>query len=73
MFSRTQDMQGDMQVMKGNVFVVRWDDRTLRADALVNFKTGLDGALSTAWPWAPLSPTTDFSFDFRDLDFTKKK
>jgi hypothetical protein len=40
------------------------------ADALVNFRTGLDGAVSGI-TMAPLSPTTDFSFDFQDLDFKK--
>ena len=69
-FSRTSDMQGDMQAMKGNVFAVRWDDRTLKADALVNFRTGMDGAVN-GMTMEPLSPTTDFSFDFQDLDFTK--
>lgn len=69
-FSRTTGMQGDMQPTTGNVFVVRWDDRTLRADALVNFKTGLDGAVN-GMTMAPLSPTTDFSFDYLDLDFTR--
>ncbi|THD81683.1 MAG: serine hydrolase [Phenylobacterium sp.] len=71
-FSRTAGMQGDLQVMKGNVFAVRWDDRTLKADALVNFRTGLDGAVS-GMTMAPLSPTTDFSFDYQDLDFSKVK
>ena len=69
-FSRTKDMSGDMQVMKGNVFAVRWDDKSLKADALVNFKTGMDGAVS-GMTMAPLSPTVDFSFDFQDLDFTR--
>jgi CubicO group peptidase (beta-lactamase class C family) len=69
-FSRTQGMQGDLTPVKGNVFVVRWDDRTLKADALVNFRTGVDGAVSGA-AMAPLSPTTDFSFDYRDLDLTR--
>ena len=69
-FSRTTGMQGDMQVVKGNVFAVRWDDRTLKADALVNFRTGLDGSVS-GMSMAPLSPTTDFSFDFQDLAFTR--
>jgi hypothetical protein len=69
-FSRTQGMQGDLQSMKGNVFAVRWDDRTLKADALVNFRTGMDGAVS-GMTMAPLSPTTDFSFDFQDLDFVR--
>ncbi|WP_372784622.1 serine hydrolase [Phenylobacterium sp.] len=69
-FSRTKGMQGDMQVMKGNVFAVRWDDKSLKADALVNFRTGMDGAVS-GMTMAPLSPTVDFSFDFQDLDFTR--
>jgi CubicO group peptidase (beta-lactamase class C family) len=69
-FGRTAGMQGDMQVMKGNVFVVRWDDRSLKADALINFRTGMDGSVS-GMTMAPLSPTTDFSFDFQDLDFAR--
>lgn len=67
-FSRTSGMQGDMHAMKGNVFAVRWDDRTLKADALANFSTGMDGAIN-GMTMAPLSPTVDFSFDFQDLDF----
>jgi hypothetical protein len=69
-FSRTTGMQGDMQPMQGNVFAVRWDDRTIKADALANFRTGMDGAVS-GMTMAPLSPTVDFSFDFQDLDFAK--
>jgi hypothetical protein len=69
-FSRTTELQGDLQVMKGNVFAVRWDDRSIMADAVVNFRTDLKGEVS-GMTMAPLSPTTDFSFDFQDLDFTK--
>jgi CubicO group peptidase (beta-lactamase class C family) len=69
-FSRTTELQGDLQPTKGNVFAVRWDNRSIMADALVNFRTGLNGAVS-GMTMAPLSPTTDFSFDFQDLDFTK--
>jgi len=69
-FSRTKGMQGDMQPMTGDVFVVRWDDRTLKADALVNFRGGFDGQVA-GMTMKPLSPTTDFSFDFQDLDFRK--
>jgi hypothetical protein len=69
-FSRTSDLRGDMQPMKGNVFVVRWDDRSLHADALVNFRSGFNGAVD-GMTMEPLSPTTDFSFDFKDLDFTR--
>jgi CubicO group peptidase (beta-lactamase class C family) len=69
-FSRTSDLQGDMQPMKGNVFVVRWADRSLQADALVNFRSGFNGAID-GMRMEPLSPTTDFSFDFKDLEFTR--
>ncbi|HEY3948915.1 serine hydrolase [Phenylobacterium sp.] len=69
-FSRTQGLQGDLKPMTGNVFVVRWDDRSLKADALVNFRTGFDGTVS-GMTMKPVSPTTDFSFDFQDLDFTR--
>ncbi len=71
-FSRTKGMQGDLQPMKGDVFAVRWDDRTLKADALVNFRAGFDGAVS-GMTMAPLSPAVDFSFDYQDLDFTRTK
>lgn len=63
-------MAGDMQPLSGDVFVVRWDDRTLKADALVNFREGFDGKVD-GMTMKPLSPTTDFSFDFQDLDFRK--
>jgi CubicO group peptidase (beta-lactamase class C family) len=69
-FSRTKGMAGDMHPMKGDVFAVRWDDRTIKADALANFTTGMDGAVA-GLKMAPLSPTVDFSFDFQDLDFRK--
>jgi len=71
-FSRTSGLAGDMAPMKGDVFAVRWDDRTIKADALANFSTGMDGAIS-GMKMAPLSPTVDFSFDFQDLDFRKTK
>ena len=69
-FSRTAGMQGNLRPTKGNVFLVRWDDRSLAADALVDFRNGFDGTISGI-TMAPLSPTTDFSFDYQDLDFTR--
>jgi len=69
-FSRTDDMQGDLTAYKGNLFVVRWDDRGLNADAWVRFSTDFTGAVD-GMTMKPVSPTTDFSFDFQDLDFTK--
>ena len=69
-FSRTKDMSGALQPGKDGLFVVRWDDRSLNADAWVRFGTGFDGAVD-GFTMKAVSPTTDFSFDFQDLDFTK--
>ena len=46
--------------------MVRWDDRALNADAFVSFALNADGAI-TAMRMQPISPLTDFSFDFQDL------
>ena len=70
-FSHTGDMNGTMHAVKGDLFVVRWDDRSLKADALVNFQADFAGAIR-GMTMKPLSPTTDFSFDFQDLDFTRQ-
>jgi hypothetical protein len=47
--------------------VARWDDRELRADALVTFALRPDGRIDRVSMRA-VSPRTDFSFDFHDLD-----
>ena len=63
-------MQGDLAPYKGDIFIVRWDDRTLNADALVRFSSDFTGA-PAGMTLKALSPATDFSFDFQDLDFTR--
>ena len=63
-------LQGDMTYYKGNTFIVKWYDRSLDADAFVNFS--LDhNALADGFKIEAISPLTDFSFDFQDLDFKK--
>ena len=47
-------------------FAVRWRDRELRADAFVTFALNADGSIDQA-RMKPISPATDFSFDFQDL------
>jgi CubicO group peptidase (beta-lactamase class C family) len=69
-FSRTKDMSGDLEPFKDNLFIVRWDDRSLAADAWVRFGADFTGAVNRMTLKA-ISPTTDFSFDFQDLDFAK--
>jgi hypothetical protein len=53
-----------------NLFVVHWTDRSMNADAYVRFSTDYSGKVS-GFTMQAVSATTDFSFDFQDLDFSK--
>jgi len=68
--SRTKKLEGPLMPYKGNIFIVRWKDRSLDADAFVRFEQGYDGK-PTGMTMRAISPATDFSFDFQDLDFRK--
>jgi CubicO group peptidase (beta-lactamase class C family) len=68
---RSPKLRGDMQYFTGNTFIVRWDDRTLDADAYAVFSLNADGK-PCAMTMKAISPLTDFSFDFHDLDFVRK-
>jgi CubicO group peptidase (beta-lactamase class C family) len=63
-FSHSPELTGTLEPQKGNAFIVRWKDRSLRADAFVEFVV-TNGAV-TAVKMTP-TPGTDFSFDFQDL------
>jgi len=63
-------LKGDMTYYKGNTFIVKWYDRSLDADAFVNFSLDNDGN-PVGIKMEPISPLTDFSFDFQDLDFKR--
>jgi CubicO group peptidase (beta-lactamase class C family) len=69
---RSPRLTGEILYYKANTFVVKWDDRSLDADAFLQFSldnTGVgDGLKMNA-----ISPLTDFSFDFQDLDFKRHK
>lgn len=62
-------LKGDMTYYKGTTFIVKWNDRSLDADAFVNFSLDHNGK-ANGFKMAAISPLTDFSFDFQDLDFT---
>lgn len=64
------DLSGKMSYYKGTTFVVRWDDRTLKADAYVNFDLDVEGK-ATGFKMSPISPLTDFSYNYQDLDFNR--
>lgn len=68
--SRTSFLEGALTPYSGNIFIVHWNDRTLDADAYVRFEQGYDAKVSEMTMRA-VSPATDFSFDFQDLDFTR--
>ncbi len=65
---RSPKLTGELLPYKGNTFVVKWRDRSMDADAYVNFSLDVQGKASGITMRA-ISPLTDFSFDFHDLDF----
>ena len=65
------DLKGDMLYYTGNTFIVRWDDRTLDADAYVVFTLDREGIPSMIKMEA-ISPLTDFSYDFHDLTLVRR-
>ncbi|MBZ5723420.1 MAG: serine hydrolase [Acidobacteriia bacterium] len=65
-FTHTRQLTGSLEHWQYDTFVARWRDRTLAADAYVTFSLGGDGSVSQV-KLAPVSPMTDFSFDFQDL------
>ena len=65
-FSKTAELLGDIEHWQHDSFIVRWRDRGLNADAFVNFSLDADGKIREM-RMEPVSPLTDFSFDFQDL------
>ena len=68
---RSARLNGPMYFYKGNTYMVRWTDRSLDADAYLVFGLDTEGRAITLKVSA-ISPLTDFSFDFQDLDFKRK-
>lgn len=66
-FTKTPDLIGDLEHWQFDTFIARWRDRELRADAYVTFALNPDGSIDKVKMKA-VSPATDFSFDFHDLD-----
>lgn len=69
---RSPRLTGELLPFKGNSFIVKWRDRSMGADAFVIF--GLDErGIATTIKMKPVSPLTDFSYDFQDLDLHREK
>ena len=71
-FSRTPDLQGELENFQYDTFIVRWKERNFNADAYVTFALKPDGSIDTMKMEA-ISSETDFSYDFHDLLFTPVK
>ena len=71
-FGHTPALVGSLEHWHYDTFVVRWYDRSLNADAFVTFYINYRGEIE-AVKMRPVSPLTDFSFDFQDLLFVPAK
>ena len=67
---RSPKLNGELMAYKGNTLIVRWTDRSLDADAFVIFSMDKEGKAASCTMQA-ISPLTDFSFDFQDLDLKR--
>jgi hypothetical protein len=65
-FAHTAQLVGSLSHWQQDTFVVRWDDRSLNADAFLTYSLKPDGTIREL-RMEPMSPLTDFSFDFQDL------
>ena len=66
-FTHTARLVADLIHWQYDTFIARWRDRQLRADAFVTFDLNPDGSIDRLKMKA-VSPATDFSYDFQDLD-----
>ncbi|MDX1482202.1 MAG: serine hydrolase [Woeseiaceae bacterium] len=64
---RNAPLEGPLEHFQYDTFVARWTDRRLMADAYVSFTLNPEGAVERIRMKA-VSPATDFSYDFHDLD-----
>jgi CubicO group peptidase (beta-lactamase class C family) len=69
-FSRSQLLNGALEHFQYDTFVARWHDRSLFGDAYATFTIGTQGEVE-AIRMKAVSPATDFSFDFHDLDLRR--
>lgn len=69
---RSPKLVGQLLHYKGNTFVIKWNLRSMDADAFATFTMDENGQ-PKGIRMKPISPATDFSYDFQDLDFQKIK
>lgn len=67
---RNAPLSGPLEHFQYDTFIARWTDRQLLADAYVSFSLSPEGTVERIRMKA-VSPTTDFSYDFHDLDLQR--
>jgi CubicO group peptidase (beta-lactamase class C family) len=70
LFTHSPRLIGSMLLISGNKFLVRWDDRALRADAIVEFDMDKSGAVQGAH-MARASAAVSKAYDYQDLRLVK--
>jgi CubicO group peptidase (beta-lactamase class C family) len=68
--SRSPALTGPMYFYQANAFAIRWEKRTLDADAFAIFRLDEEGK-AQGIRMKGISPDIDFSYDFQDLDFKR--
>ena len=69
---RTPRLNGEVVFYKDHTCIVKWSDRSMYADAFLLFDMDKAGKVN-GLKMKAISPLTDFSFDFQDLDFSRIK
>ena len=69
---RSPKLQGELLSYKGNTLIAKWTDRSMDADAFLYFNLDRNGK-PNGFTMEAISPLTDFSFDFQDLDLKRIK
>lgn len=67
---RSKRLVGEIFFYKDQNFVVKWDVRSFNADSHIFFDLDTEGN-ANHFTMEAISPLTDFSYDFHDLNFTK--
>ncbi|MDO7849459.1 serine hydrolase [Hymenobacter sp. M29] len=67
---RAPRLVGQVLPYRGSTYVVRWKARSFNADAFATFTLDGEGRAS-GLKMKPISPATDFSYDFQDLDLQR--
>ena len=69
---RSPKLNGELLPYKDSILIVKWTDRSMDADAFLTF-SNIVGGKPTVMKMKAISPLTDFSYDFHDLDFKRIK